>query len=498
MKPSSAGVPLSTPAKSVIWGLPTPPPSLSGLSTLAAASSPPRSTGSKLATCDSNSHLSLPTAILSSSTSSSSLVGSAFPTWTTSDLGLNVRPRIHLGAAVAVARRMSKGIGAWLGLYLTCSLALTLHNKHLLNGFPFPWTLTAIHAFSAALGSSMCAYQGVFKPAPLNHPTTPLLALFSFLYSINIAASNASLRLVSIATHQVVRAATPLFVIFFAWVRTRRVNVSPTKLKSLIPVVLGVGFATYGDYTFTQAGLALTLAGTALAALKTMLASWVVRTPKSPIPSLLSAEAVPNAGPLPVHSIPESMPHYSRAHIRRSSMKRFEDEGYLSGDERPRFGESPVAKSSPHWNSRSGPESVIARSDALHPLDVLLRLSPLACIQCLIVAWGSGEMGAWKELEMSVGAGWNQLGLKLAMNGVLAFVLNYVSFMASRRAGALSMTVAANIKQVLTVLFALFLFDPHMPSFTHILGIGLTLAGGVWYGLVEAQEKQEREEKMGI
>ncbi|QRV84851.1 Triose-phosphate Transporter family [Ceratobasidium sp. AG-Ba] len=490
MKPSSAGVPLSTPAKSVIWGLPTPPPSLSGLSTLAAASSPPRSTGSKLATCDSNSHLSLPTAILSSSTSSSSLVGSAFPTWTTSDLGLNVRPRIHLGAAVAVARRMSKGIGAWLGLYLTCSLALTLQQ-----------TLT--QRVSIPLDAD--CYSRVFgrvgelnKPAPLNHPTTPLLALFSFLYSINIAASNASLRLVSIATHQVVRAATPLFVIFFAWVRTRRVNVSPTKLKSLIPVVLGVGFATYGDYTFTQAGLALTLAGTALAALKTMLASWVVRTPKSPIPSLLSAEAVPNAGPLPVHSIPESMPHYSRAHIRRSSMKRFEDEGYLSGDERPRFGESPVAKSSPHWNSRSGPESVIARSDALHPLDVLLRLSPLACIQCLIVAWGSGEMGAWKELEMSVGAGWNQLGLKLAMNGVLAFVLNYVSFMASRRAGALSMTVAANIKQVLTVLFALFLFDPHMPSFTHILGIGLTLAGGVWYGLVEAQEKQEREEKMGI
>lgn len=100
------------------------------------------------------------------------------------------------------------------------------------------------------------------KPAPLNHPTTPLLALFSVLYSANIAASNASLRLVSIATHQVVRAATPLFVVLFAWFgqiglgapeqrlritlakqRVGCLGVSSAKLKSLTPVILGVVFA---------------------------------------------------------------------------------------------------------------------------------------------------------------------------------------------------------------------------------------------------------------
>lgn len=69
----------------------------------------------------------------------------------------------------------------------------------------------------------------------------------------------------SIATHQVVRAATPLFVILFAWIGQIRVNaaglrfhrnklasgrqgteymgVSREKFKSLIPVVLGVVFA---------------------------------------------------------------------------------------------------------------------------------------------------------------------------------------------------------------------------------------------------------------
>ncbi|KAG9080429.1 UAA transporter, partial [Ceratobasidium sp. 370] len=322
----------------------------------------------------------------------------------------------------AVARQMGKtDVGAWLGLYLVCSLALTLHNKYLLNHFPFPWTLTAVHAFSAAIGSWGCAWRGVFKPAPLSHPTTPLLAIFSVLYSANIAASNASLRLVSISTHQVVRAATPLFVLFFSWARIRRVGVSSAKLKSLALVISGVVFATYGDYTYTRVGLVLTLLGTVLAALKTMLASWVVRAPRTPIPSLLSGETLSEhstSGFLPIHSS-----HYSRAHTRHGSLKRNEDgrvdEGYLSGDERPRHGE--VLKAIPvDTQFGSGPGSA-----ALHPLDVLFRLSPLACAQCLIVAWGSGEMARWGELEMGPGLGWRELGSKLALNGALAFVLNY-------------------------------------------------------------------------
>jgi len=475
----------SIPTRPTVWTLPTLPPSLSELSALAVASP-----SSSSRTNGSNARVIRDYAALSPS----GFAGSIPSVRAVSDLGL---ANVKMGL-VAVTRQMGKtDVGAWLGLYLVCSLALTLHNKYLLNHFPFPWTLTAVHAFSAALGSWMCAWRGVFKPAPLSHPTTPLLAVFSVLYSANIVASNASLRLVSIATHQVVRAATPLFVLLFAWVRMRRVSVGSAKLKSLTLVMFGVVLATYGDYTYTRAGLALTLLGTVLAALKTMLASWVVRVPGASVPSLLSAQTLPGhstSGFLPIHSSPESLPRYSRAHIRHSSLKRNEDgrvdEGYLSGDERPRPGESLGAIPG---DTRSG-----SGFTALHPLDVLFRLSPLACAQCLIVAWGSGEMARWGELEVGPGLGWRELGSKLALNGALAFVLNYVSFMASRRAGALSMTVAANVKQVLTVLLALLVFDPHTPSVGHVLGIGLALAGGVWYGFVEVREKREKEEKVGV
>jgi hypothetical protein len=56
----------------------------------------------------------------------------------------------------------------------------------------------------------------------------------------------------------------------------------------------------------------------------------------------------------------------------------------------------------------------------------------------------------------------------------------------------------ANVKQVLTVLLALLVFDPHTPSVAHVLGVGFTLAGGVWYGFVEVRERREREGKVGM
>ena len=62
---------------------------------------------------------------------------------------------------------------------------------------------------------------------------------------------------------------TPLFTIILAVAFTRKRFGSNTYI-SLIPVVAGVAFATYGDYYFTPMGLFLTLLGTVLAALKTV------------------------------------------------------------------------------------------------------------------------------------------------------------------------------------------------------------------------------------
>ncbi|KAH0831188.1 hypothetical protein J3R83DRAFT_13766 [Lanmaoa asiatica] len=154
----------------------------------------------------------------------------------------------------------------WLALYFCFNLGLTLYNKAVLIHFPYGYALTALHA--------LCGSIGGFA----------LLRLGILLYTVNIAVSNLSLELVTIPFHQVVRAATPIFTLllsmFLFGTRTSR-----QKIASLVPVIAGVGFATYGDYYFTTSGFLLTLLGTLLAAIKTIYTSILQSSPSSQAPS---------------------------------------------------------------------------------------------------------------------------------------------------------------------------------------------------------------------
>lgn len=110
----------------------------------------------------------------------------------------------------------------------------------------------------------------------------------------------------------------------------------------------------------------------------------------------------------------------------------------------------------------------------LHPLDLLLRMSPLAFVQCVACAWYTGELERvrmYGATQMTTGK-----ATGLLMNGTIAFLLNVrarwcrpradapqiVSFSANKKTNALTMTVAANVKQVLTILLAVVIFNLHV------------------------------------
>lgn len=114
----------------------------------------------------------------------------------------------------------------------------------------------------------------------------------------------------------------------------------------------------------------------------------------------------------------------------------------------------------------------------LHPLDLLLRMSPLACFQTLLYSYATGEMTLVKEF-MVTKATWSFLFV-LLINGVLAFFLNVVSFTANKKTSALTMTVAGNVKQVLSIVLAVIIFKYPL-TWMNSIGILLTLAGGAWY-----------------
>ncbi|ORX90426.1 TPT-domain-containing protein [Basidiobolus meristosporus CBS 931.73] len=296
---------------------------------------------------------------------------------------------------------------AWLIMYFFFNLGLTLYNKAVMQlfDFGFPWTLTGIHTLCGAIGSYLLYLFGVFKPRKLGERENTIMLAFSVLYTLNIAISNVSLHLVTVPFHQVVRAMTPLFTIILS-VACLKASYSKMTYISLLPVIFGVGFATFGDYYFTAMGFFLTVLGTVLAAVKTVVTN----------------------------------------KVQTSGLK-------------------------------------------LHPLDLLYRMSPLAFMQTVMYAYMTGELEAvavFARTEMS----WT-LVIALVVNGVIAFFLNVVSFTANKKTSALTMTVAGNVKQVLSIVLAVTIFNLDISAMNGI-GIALTLLGGVWYTYIEYKEKESK------
>lgn len=67
---------------------------------------------------------------------------------------------------------------------------------------------------------------------------------------------------------------------------------------------------------------------------------------------------------------------------------------------------------------------------------------------------------------------------------MLAFGLNYVSFTANKKTSPLTMTVAANLKQCLSIILGIWVFRLEV-GWMNGLGVIIALVGGVWYAKVE-------------
>jgi hypothetical protein len=88
-----------------------------------------------------------------------------------------------------------------------------------------------------------------------------------FLHVYNRALTSNLRAMVSVPFHQIMRATCPLFTILIYRIVFSRRYALITYL-SIVPVMLGVGLATFGDYHFTAIGFTLTLIGVVLAAIK--------------------------------------------------------------------------------------------------------------------------------------------------------------------------------------------------------------------------------------
>ena len=309
-------------------------------------------------------------------------------------------------AAEAEALRAS---ALWLALYFVANVGLTLYNKAVLQtaGFHFPWALTAVHTLVSGVGALgiALARTGLARTQRPARSAPVVLLAFSVLYTVNIAVSNVSLDMVTLPFHQVVRSTTPVFAVGVAYLLQGKTHSQRTYL-ALVPVVLGVAIATLGDISFTAAGFLLTILGTVLAALKTVVTNEVQN------------------GPLKMDSV-----------------------------------------------------------------NLLWRLSLLAFVQTIAISYWTGELALVQARFSQPDA--TNVAYVLAGNGLAAFFLNVVSFTANGKTSALTMTVAANVKQVLVIGLSIVVFAVPV-TLLNATGVLITLAGGALYPFAELQERRHQ------
>ncbi|PTB37800.1 uncharacterized protein TrAFT101_005322 [Trichoderma asperellum] len=131
---------------------------------------------------------------------------------------------------------------------------------------------------------------------------------------------------------------------------------------------------------------------------------------------------------------------------------------------------------------------------ALPPVEFLMRMSPLAALQALACATASGEVAGFRALVRSGEIHLGPASASLAGNGFLALLLNISSFNTNKLAGALTMTVCGNLKQCLTVMLGIFLFNVTV-DFLNGAGMAVTMIGAALYSKAELDNKNKKKQQ---
>ena len=185
----------------------------------------------------------------------------------------------------------------WLIIWTLNNIGVTLLNKAAFAkvDFRYPYFLSAVHMAVNALGSQFVFWSlerrhnevsdvndkalpstggeswitkilGNLQRQSLDANGRRLILAFSFIFSLNIAIGNVSLKYVSVNFNQVMRSLVPAITIAMGMALGK--PVSMRRQLAVLPVIVGVAMACFGDMSYSALGFFYTVACIVLAALK--------------------------------------------------------------------------------------------------------------------------------------------------------------------------------------------------------------------------------------
>jgi drug/metabolite transporter (DMT)-like permease len=149
--------------------------------------------------------------------------------------------------------------------------------------FHYPYFLSFVHMVCNSIGSQFVFWSlerdvksgqtGIFQRLlgkivrkDLDDTGKKYIIAFSVIFSLNIAIGNVSLRHVSVNFNQVMRSLVPAITILIGLLLGK--NISSNRIISVVPVVIGVAMACFGDMTYSALGFFYTVFCIFLAAIK--------------------------------------------------------------------------------------------------------------------------------------------------------------------------------------------------------------------------------------
>lgn len=158
----------------------------------------------------------------------------------------------------------------WLLVWMANNILVTILNKAAFAkvDFKYPYALSAVHMACNIIGAqAFFLVSRSVKPKVIEGKNQQIIVFFSFIFSLNIAIGNTSLRWVSVNFNQMARSLVPAITMLIATMYFQR-KYSLERKYAVVPIVIGVCLAFYGDISVTLIGMFYTFLCVILAALK--------------------------------------------------------------------------------------------------------------------------------------------------------------------------------------------------------------------------------------